>query len=396
MEPAVPNPSTARFVLEPENPFDPAHFASLRKPYTEADTLPAWCYTSETVYRREVERIFQRNWICLGHESQAGTPGDYFPFELADVPLIVARDLAGQLHAFVNTCRHRGSRIVETRGNGRFLKCPYHAWAYNLDGKLHGTPLVDEDPTFSKADYPLLEVKLELWAGLIWVNLDPDSIPLADYLGDLPARCAPWRPEDLVCTYRKEYPVAANWKLYYENFNESYHLPFVHGGTLNKQYVPGRALFSEKKVVGEYIAHFTRHKGSRGVMDGEQGFDRMPWLPDTPETEGTYYPSVNPNVMLGLTIDSAWVMELHPHGVDRTTLVFSMLFPKETVARPDFAAIAPKYYQRFDITLPEDVRAAEHQQAGLRSPITAPGRFTAMEQLVLAFDRWWVDRMVAN
>ena len=83
-------------------------------------------------------------------------------------------------------------------------------------------------------------------------------------------------------------------------------------------------------------------------------------------------------------------------GLDRTTLVFSMLFPKQTVERPDFQEIVPKYYERFDITLPEDVRAAELQHEGLRSPITAPGRFTAMEQLVLSFDRWWADRMVSN
>lgn len=389
-------PHTARIVPEPTDPFDPAHFAGLRKPYDRADTLPAWCYTSQAVYQRELERIFRRTWICLGHENQAAQPGDYFPFELAGVPLIIARDLAGTLHAFVNQCRHRGSRIVETRGNGRFLKCPYHAWAYAMDGSLAGTPLVEEDAGFAKADYPLLEVRLELWAGLMWVNLDADAPGLMDYLGDLPGRCAPWRPEELVCTYRREYAVAANWKLYYENFNESYHVPFVHQGSLNRQYVPGRALFSDDRVHGEYIAHFTRHKGSRGVMDGEQGFERMAWLPDKPEHEGTFYPSVNPTMMLGLTIDSAWVMELHPQAVDRTTLVFSMLFPRTTVERPDFAAIAPKYYQRFDITLPEDVRAAELQHAGLRSPISAPGRFTAMEQLVLAFDRWWADRMVAN
>ncbi|MEJ0071229.1 MAG: Rieske (2Fe-2S) protein [Pseudomonadota bacterium] len=145
----------ARIIPEPANPFDSTHFAGLRKPYTEAETLPAWCYTSEAVYQRELERIFRRNWICLGHASQAAEPGDYFPFELAAVPLIIARDQAGKLHAFVNQCRHRGSRIVEERGHGRFLKCPYHAWAYTLDGKLAGTPLVEEVDGFAKADYPL-------------------------------------------------------------------------------------------------------------------------------------------------------------------------------------------------------------------------------------------------
>src|SRR5215471_19935065 len=80
--PDVSDRAAARFRPEPADPFDPAHFAGLRKPYDQAETLPAWCYTSDAVYQRELERIFRRAWICLGHESQAAAPGDYFPFEL--------------------------------------------------------------------------------------------------------------------------------------------------------------------------------------------------------------------------------------------------------------------------------------------------------------------------
>ncbi len=375
--------------------FDPSHYAGVRRPFEVAETLPSWCYTSQAFYDREVERIFRKAWNCIGHQDRVKSPGDYFTLDFVGIPLIVVRANDGKVRCFVNFCRHRGSRIVEGCGATKFLKCPYHAWAYGLDGRLVGTPLFEESDNFRKADYALLPVRLEIWAGLMWINVDPDAPDLHTYLGDLPARCAPYRPDDMVCLFRREWPVAANWKFYYENFNEGYHVPFVHPGSLNKQYVPGRSLYTPEKTEGEYIAHFTKHKGSRGLMEGETGFPRMETLP-VEGFEGTFYPCVNPTAMLGFTIDSAWAMELYPHSPTQTTLAFSMLFPRAYTERDDFEEIAPKYYSRFEITLPEDVRAAELQQLGVSSPINVPGRFTPMEQLVHSFDNWLLDRVLHN
>src|SRR5205807_8885054 len=93
---------------------------------------------------------------------------------------------------------------------------------------------------FKMADHGLKEIKLDLWAGLMWINLDADAQDLASYLGDLPTRTAPWKTDEMVAVSRREYPVGANWKLYLENFSDGYHVPFVHQTTLNRKYVSRR------------------------------------------------------------------------------------------------------------------------------------------------------------
>ena len=100
--------------------------------------------------------------------------------------------------------------------------------------------MFEESAVFQKADHGLRRIRLELWAGLMWINFNSDSPSLLDDLGDLPERTAPWKPEELVCVGRRSYPVKANWKLYLENFSDGYHVPFVHKTTLNRKYVSRR------------------------------------------------------------------------------------------------------------------------------------------------------------
>ena len=125
--------------------FDPVHYAAVRRPLLQAETLPPWCYTSEAFYRREVERIFRRVWNFVGHVSQLAAPGDYFMLIFAGMPVILLRDQTGGLRAFANTCRHRGSALLEGSGNCRAIVCPYHSWTYGLDGGLRAAPEMQED-----------------------------------------------------------------------------------------------------------------------------------------------------------------------------------------------------------------------------------------------------------
>lgn len=219
----------------PQDLFDPALYETVRAPAERATPLPNWCYTSPDFYRREVERIFMKVWNYAGHASQIPDPGDYFTIEIAGAPIVVIRGDDGEIRAFHNSCRHRGSRIAWGEGQCKTLTCPYHNWTYGRDGSLIATPLIEEEDGFRRADFPLLPVTLDRWAGFLFVNFDPDCAPLADYLGDLPENCAPYAPDTMACARRKTYSVAGNWKLYFENYNDSLHIPFVHGGTLARQ-----------------------------------------------------------------------------------------------------------------------------------------------------------------
>ena len=194
-------------MLEPEDIFNPRHYDSVHRRFDLAETLPAWCYTSKKFYERERERIFFKFWNCIGHQSRVPEIGSYITFNFCGVPLIVVRGEDRQLRAFINSCPHRGSEIMEGEGTCRVIKCPYHAWAFELNGDLMATPLFEESATFRMADHGFKQIKLDLWAGFMWINLDPDAQDLRSYLGDLPERTKPWAADDMVCVSRRAYPV---------------------------------------------------------------------------------------------------------------------------------------------------------------------------------------------
>ncbi len=377
--------------------FAPAHFAKVRLPPHEAEPLPHWAYTSPVWFERERERIFARAWNYAGHVSQVANPGDYITLDIAGVPLIVVRGQDLKIRAFFNSCRHRGTKLLRGDGDCKLIRCPYHSWAYDLTGALVATPLVEEDMAGQRDKLSLHPVRLEVLDGFMLVAFDNTLPPVAQAMGSLSREWSGYDTANLVCTRRKSWEVKGNWKLWYENFNDSLHVPFVHPGTLAKQKVTGRQRASNVETDGDYLAHFTMHAGSRGLLEEDQalGFQRLPGLTGR-YTQGTYYPCLLPATLFGLTIDCVWVYELYPTAPDRTTVVAASLFTKEQVARSDFAAKAPAYYRRLDTIVPEDNEAVEQQQEGLCLPVGLSGKFTHLETLCHAFDNWVLDRMVTE
>src|SRR6266513_4506173 len=137
-----------------------------------AKTLPQRYFISPEIFAEEQEKIFSKQWVFVGHQSQIPDAGDYIVQRVNHESLFVIRDRGAKIHGFYNVCRHRGSRLIEDNcGNRAAIQCPYHAWIYGLDGRLIGAPHMDEVPGFEKADYPLHEVNLGIWEGFIFVNL---------------------------------------------------------------------------------------------------------------------------------------------------------------------------------------------------------------------------------
>ncbi len=197
-----------------------------------ASQKPGWAldqrfYTDPGIYQLELDRIVTRNWILAGHASQIPDAGDYLVFKLANESAIIVRGKDGKIRAFANICRHRGSLVcLENRGNKRKFECPYHGWTYDLDGKLIGARSMRED--FNKEAYGLHPVSLSLLSGLIFVCFcdDPPSIEGAQR--DLAEPMAMFDFENLKVAASKTYPIAANWKLAIENYQECYHCATAH------------------------------------------------------------------------------------------------------------------------------------------------------------------------
>ena len=196
-------------------------------------TLPAAWYTDPAVFVRERARIFRRSWQYVGLTEQVARPGDFFTATLGDVPVVVVRDEEGQVRAFANVCRHRGSQLVLAEcGSRKTLQCHYHAWTYNLDGTLRAAPGAKDEPGFDPGAFSLVPLSVDTWGPFIFVNLDRGAAPLADLLGALP---------DLVAAtgldlgairrrVRRTYDIAANWKVVVDNYLECYHCPVAHPG----------------------------------------------------------------------------------------------------------------------------------------------------------------------
>ncbi|HUC63700.1 MAG TPA: aromatic ring-hydroxylating dioxygenase subunit alpha [Alphaproteobacteria bacterium] len=369
--------------------FRTERYDRVRNPIEEAEHLPASCYTSPEFYQREAERIFRRAWNFLGRADQIPKAGDYFTADIAGIPIIVVRCRDGVPRALANTCRHRGALLLKGAGRcTRYIACPYHSWSYALDGALVAAPGMEGVHGFDRADFSLQPVRLETWDGFMFVNFDSDAESLASYLGDLPAFLQCYGFGRMRCVRRKSYSVNCNWKLLAENSIEDYHTATVHRHSIGAQklvYEPQRR---------NWAAAYYRTKKSIATLPASAG--AFPWIPTLTEKarNGTYFVIVYPATTLACNQDGLFWVELYPRGPARTEVVVAHAFPETTIERPDFEEIARIYYERCDLSIPEDNGIAELQHQGLQSPLARPGRVSRKETLVHAFANWVLDRVL--
>ena len=222
-------------IMTPSNLFDPALYREVRRPLLEASALPPWCYTSPEFYRREVERIFMKSWHLVGREDEIPNPGDFLVHDLCNESTIVMRSDDGEVRAFANVCRHRGTRLLETDGHCRAIICPYHAWTFDRQGKLTGVRGMEKTEGFDSEDNHLFAVRLESFNGFMFVCYGDDVVDLASWVGNLPEEFASCKWQDMRVTRRKSYDLRCNWKIYVENAMEDYHTATVHRTSIGLQ-----------------------------------------------------------------------------------------------------------------------------------------------------------------
>jgi Rieske 2Fe-2S family protein len=350
-----------------------------------ARTLPAEYYVDGTFFSREMERLFAGMWVCAGRTEQVEKTGQFFLRELLGESLVITRAPSGAVNAFYNVCRHRGTRLC-TDAAGSFagsIQCPYHAWTYDLDGRLVGAPHMDEVPHFRKADYPLRRVHAEVWDGHIFINLAPDPAPLGVQLADLPGKFRQWRMEDLRLGHRIVYDVQANWKLLIQNYNECLHCPNLHPG-LNKlsHYLSGENEPLQATYMG---GRMDLRPGVETLsMDGSCPRAFLPNL-STEDVRRVYYYAIFPNMLLSLHPDYMLVHTLWPLAPGRTINICEWHFHPAELARPGFdAADAIEFW---DMTNRQDWSVCELSQAGIASRGYQPGPYSNREDLLYAFDR---------
>ncbi len=193
--------------------------------------LSPHAYRDSKMLDAEIETLFQREWLCIGRETDFAEPGSYVTCRIAAQPVVVWRGSDGQLRAFENVCRHRMSIIASDCGVADQLQCPFHGWTYGWDGSLKGAP--GGRDIVASGEVLLPQFSIETWMGFVFVNLDPQAQPLAPRLTPVTDMIAPYAPEEFKTSFRDDGGrVGANWKLMMEIGLESYHFPFVHESTL--------------------------------------------------------------------------------------------------------------------------------------------------------------------
>jgi Rieske 2Fe-2S family protein len=348
-------------------------------------TLPSRYYTDPKLFGQELRTFYGGLWTRAGAASSIPNPGDYFLCDAAGESIIVVRAADGEIRAFYNVCRHRGTRLcAESEGHfaGRIV-CPYHAWSFGLDGKLLGAPNMGEG--FSREAWPLHPAQAAEWDGHIFLHLAVGAAPqpLLAQLGDLPNKFAAWHMQDLKCVRRIVYEVRANWKLIIANYNECLHCPTVHPA-LNRL---TNYLGAENEAPSPYYFG--------GVMDFRKGIETMSltgqrrheYLPHLDETQRThvYYYAILPNFLLSLQPDYMLVHTLWPKAVDHTQIVCEWFFHPQEIARPEFSPAEAVDF--WDLTNRQDWHICEQSQLGIQSRAYTPGPYSPREELLAFFDQ---------
>lgn len=218
--------------------------------------LPAYAYTSEDFHKVENESVFSHAWVFVGFAHELKNRGDVMPIEVGGQPLLLVRGEAGQIVAFHNVCRHRCLKLVAQSGNvGRLIRCPYHSWAYDLEGALKATPFFggvdNQTPAgFDMAENGLYAVQCRVWYDWIFVNLSEHPQDFDEFLAPLRERLARWDLSKLNPIGTVDFStIHCNWKFLMENFIEPYHVQFVHA-TTTEQPLSDHKAFIDRHCLG--------------------------------------------------------------------------------------------------------------------------------------------------
>ena len=362
-------------------------------PIDRAWSLPPLCYTKPQITDLEIANIFQNQWFCVGRADQMACAGDYTCIDFFNLSIILVRDNDLNYRAFANTCRHRGARLLDGSGKIGGIRCPFHSWAYKLDGSLAGAPHMEAANDFCKSEFNLISYKVNECLGFLFVCLSHEGPELENTLLDFSSTHSPWPIETLMSRRLRSFEVDCNWKMFLEVFNEYYHLPFVHPNSIDDVY---RTPDPSDSVNGAFASQFGGTDGTGGLLQTTQQ-KPLPLMPGISgkEAAGVRYSWVFPNMTFAIGIDAMWVYHVYPLTSDRCLVYQTACFPPETIQHDDFDDRVVAYYHRLDAALAEDIPALTNQQKGLSNPDAQQGRFQPLlEPNVARFANWYAAQMM--
>ncbi len=349
-------------------PIEPDGILAALEEHGESVMLPAAAYVSPEVHVWERRHVFAAGWTCLGRAGEVLAPETtQRATEAGDVGVLLTA-VDGQLRAYANVCRHRGHELLPIGGTAghRAVVCPYHGWAYRLDGTLRATPGMDG----AVEGLDLVELPLTVWHGWVFVNATGTAPGFDRYAGALAGLVAPYGPERLAIGARHTYDVAANWKILVENYHECYHCPQIHPELCQ---VSPPSSGANWDLPGAWVGgemELREHAETMSLDGRSQGRQLSGVDPRTVRYLGLF-----PNLLISAHPDYVMTHRLTPVAPGRTHVECQWLFPPG-VADPSYAV------DFWDVTNREDWAACESVQRGVSNPHFRPGPLAAKEDAV--------------
>jgi phenylpropionate dioxygenase-like ring-hydroxylating dioxygenase large terminal subunit len=360
----------------------------------DAETLPPFCYTNEEFYNFEKDAVFNHEWLCVGRVSRLSEPGDYFTTSIIGEPLIISRDLKGELRAMSAVCQHRAMLVAEGHGNTRGFVCPYHHWTYSLDGALTNGPAMDKTCNFNKSDMRLPALKLETWLGFIFVNFDHDAPPLAPqlkYVADAVERYEIVKAEEVGRPITNEF--AWNWKVMFENNNDGYHANRLHQGPLHDFIPSAKASFPELPAdTGGYLRY-------NGTLHPDASFNAtqkavLPIFPNLTDEDRNQviFANIPPSLSLVLTSEMVIYLIVRATGPETNEMDVGELVVPGAQDDPSFEHRLELINSAAGKIMAQDQHVDELVQVGLRSRFATRGRYSWQEGAQIDLNSWLVPR----
>ncbi len=377
-------------------------------------------YTDEEVFRADMERMFRRHWLCVGHVGRIPKSGDYFTFRIAGDSLIIIRGDDGRVYAHYNTCRHRGSRLCAAgSGHVRKLVCPYHQWVFDPNGALRSARHMP--PDFDKSAFGLEQAHCQVAEGLIFICLGDETPDFSKFVRDATPQMKPHQLGLAKLAHTQSYEVAANWKLLLENSRECYHCCVghpqychVHPGAAGGDN-PELAEVARDKVaadperlealrrLGLDITPVPFANGSwyscrralfrRGFKtESSDGEPVAPMMGSLPSWDvGVLYVLTYPNLMLAINADYAALTAFVPISARVTRIDIDWMVHPEAIEGREYNVDRLTEFWR--LTGEQDWKLCEDNQAGVNSSRYRPGPYAPTEKGVEVFIQWYVQRM---
>jgi Rieske 2Fe-2S family protein len=390
-----------------------ASIAALIAAQPPGKSLEQGFYSDPGIFRRDVERVVMRHWLCTGHESSLPKPGDFQVVEIASESAIIVRGEDGNLRALVNVCRHRGSRVCwDTAGSARFFVCPYHGWTYGLDGSLQAARYMPD--SFDAAGHGLKQIHLRVIEGLVFISFAKAPLSLDRAEKALRMNYRPYGWAGAKVAHRETYGIAANWKLAVENYLECYHCGPAHPEysklhaieqpparieKLNARMrersaalgldIPGHDHWTGSAEGEEAVWSFRYPLYDGAVTASEDGAPVAPLMGGFKEYDGAATSThFGPTSFFLAYPDHGVIYRFIPKTADRCEMEVIWLVRGDAREGVDYDLQKLAWLWR--VTSEADKRIIEHNQLGVNSRYYEPGPYAPMEQNALRYVNWYL------